>query len=120
MRSGNKNPETLESSNPEKLPENKKIYLALLYLVVILVVLLMLYLHIWQHYRMTSIKREISKNDRETLRLQKQIESLEIEISKLSALNRIEKIALEKLKMVPPEKIKYFDVSGVTGEVPLK
>jgi cell division protein FtsL len=128
MRSSFKNPEkenkpdseTVLSVNPEQELDNRKIYLALLYLLVILIVLVMLFLHIKQHYRMTSIKHQISMYERETQRLNKQIENLEIQISKLSALERIEKTAREKLQMVAPDKIKYFDPSGQTGEVLFK
>lgn len=58
---------------------------------------------------------EIGKMKDSLSKLQMQNEQLTLEVAKLQSLDRIEKIAVEKLGMGKPEGIQYVAVEPITG-----
>lgn len=68
-------------------------------------------IYIWQSTVIVEKKYRIENLLKQKNELEKRISQLEITYNELSAVNRIEKIAKEKLKMVYPEKINFLLLS---------
>ncbi|PKK90536.1 MAG: cell division protein FtsL [Candidatus Wallbacteria bacterium HGW-Wallbacteria-1] len=97
---------------PDRILDNKLVFLALSYLLMVMVILFLLFLHVRQNEQMARINLEISKVEKENILLKREINDLTIKTATLSALDRVEKIAREKLGMIAPENSVYVDLSG--------
>lgn len=74
-----------------------------LYLTAIILISSMLSYYIWQSSKMFEIKLRINAVERNIRQLENSNADLQIEISKLQALGRIENIAVTDLGMVQPQ-----------------
>lgn len=119
MRSDNNDPASKfnghdASSNfelePDRVLQNRKITIALVYLTTVMSILFLLFLHIWQHEQMTRINYSISRFQKENQVFKARTNDLMIEVSMLSSLRRIEGIARGKLGMKEPDRIEYVDL----------
>lgn len=95
---------------PDRVLQNRKITIALVYLTTVMSILFLLFLHIWQHEQMTRINYSISRFQKENQELKTRTNDLMIEVSMLSSLRRIEGIARGKLGMKEPDRIEYVDL----------
>ncbi len=74
-----------------------------LYLTAIILISAMLSYYIWQSSKMFEIKLRINTIERTIKKLENSNADLQIEISKLQALGRIENIAITDLGMIQPQ-----------------
>jgi len=100
------------SFEPDRILENRLVFLALSYLLMVMLILFLLFLRVRQNEQMARINMDIRKVEKESAALNREINDLTIKTATLSALDRVEKIAREKLGMIPPENTEYVDLSG--------
>ncbi len=100
------------------------------FLVLLLIVGAMLFLYVWQFISMVEIQMDIARMRKECAALQERMEYERMRQAELSSLERIDKLARERLGMGPPEEgaVVYleptpgrlasstFDSSGSRGE----
>lgn len=90
-----------EASPSDDVKRRRKIIR--LYLTAIILISAMLSYYIWQSSKMFEIKLRINAVERTIKQLENTNADLQIEISKLQALERIEQIAVTDLGMVQPK-----------------
>ncbi len=89
-----------------------------LYLTATLLLSLMLSLYIWQYTKMVEVKLRLEQLEKKRQSIETSNAVVAAEISKLTALDRIERIAREELGMVVPKRLCYLPMGNpapVTG-----
>lgn len=101
-----------QATHPDQSRRRK---LVRLYLLATILLSLMFSLYIWQYTKMVEVRLQIRTLIGRCESLETNNAVLRAEISKLTALERIEKVARQDLGMVDPTRLRYLPVPGPTA-----
>ncbi len=93
----------------KKVAESKH-NIVFFYVLIAILLCTMILTYVWSFVKMVEVKVTYSKLTSELKNLIKERDDLLVERAKLSASNRIEEIAKEKLKMVLPTNVQYVSL----------
>ena len=93
----------------KKVAESKH-NIVFFYILIAILLCTMILTYVWSFVKMVEVKVTYSKLTSELKNLIKERDDLLVERAKLSASNRIEEIAKEKLKMVLPTNVQYVSL----------
>jgi cell division protein FtsL len=82
----------------------------LIWLLLALAAVTVLSFYIWHQTRSYHLGIDISRLEFEIKSLEKEVERLEVEKASLEALDRVEKIARERLNLAPPRPEQMIDL----------
>ncbi len=71
--------------------------------VVLILVVTLIFLHLWQTWRVIYLQRQVSQTEETLTPLRERKKDLQIKVAQYFSYERIERIAKERLKMVEPE-----------------
>ncbi|MBI5417216.1 cell division protein FtsL [Candidatus Poribacteria bacterium] len=83
------------------------------FVIILILVIIVSLLYVWQKVEISSLGYEIGLLEKQTKELTERNENLKIKCEKLRSLDRIEKIAKDRLNMHFPNKIKIIPRSDI-------
>lgn len=115
----NNNNSTIRSNIKFNKTYKSKKPLVIFYSLIVILFCTMVLTYVWSFVKRVEIKVTITKLNSQYENLLKQKDKLLAERAQLSATNRIEQIAREKLKMTLPTKVEYISLIQ-TQEINIK
>lgn len=94
------------------MANRKKSKVSLVYFLYIIIIFSALLFYVWQRIQSDKIGYKIIRLQKNIADLKNKNKHLRVEINSLKSLDRIEKIAIEELKMVKPDKESVIILPG--------